>query len=127
MANDYQQALEKAAGCCPEARPELEALARWLPHALAECSDGPESLGADRQEKRGPARITVIITRCGTRLLDVDNGAGGCKALLDAIRYEGLIPNDDPDTIRFIFRQRKVARKDIGTEVVIVAPDTLTP
>jgi hypothetical protein len=49
----------------------------------------------------------------------VDNGAGGCKALLDAIRYEDLIPNDDPSVIDFYFTQEKVKRPFIGTQITI--------
>jgi len=49
----------------------------------------------------------------------VDNGAGGCKPLLDAIRYEGLIPDDDPTTIDFEFRQYQVKKPYRRTTVLI--------
>jgi hypothetical protein len=51
--------------------------------------------------------------------LDVDNGAGGCKPLLDAIRYEGLIPDDDPSSIEFNFRQYQVKKPHRRTEILI--------
>ena len=70
---------------------------------------------------KGRSRFRVVITRYGSRPLDVDNGAGGCKPLLDAIRYEGLIPDDDPGTIDFVFRQQKVRKDERRTEVVIEA------
>ena len=74
-------------------------------------------------QEGGPAgpRYRVTITRYGSKLLDIDNGAGGCKPLLDAIRYEGLIPDDDPGTIDFVFRQQKVKKDQRRTEVVIEA------
>jgi hypothetical protein len=68
---------------------------------------------------KGRPRFCVTITRYGSRPLDVDNGAGGCKPLLDAIRYEGLIPDDDPATIEFQFRQIQVKKPYRRTEVLI--------
>ena len=68
---------------------------------------------------KGRSRFCVTITRYGSRPLDVDNGAGGCKPLLDAIRYEGLIPDDDPATIEFQFRQIQVKKPFRRTEVLI--------
>jgi hypothetical protein len=68
---------------------------------------------------KGRSRFCVTITRYGSRPLDVDNGAGGCKPLLDAIRYEGLIPDDDPVTIEFQFRQIQVKKPYRRTEVLI--------
>jgi hypothetical protein len=66
----------------------------------------------------GP-RYRVTITRYGAKLLDVDNGAGGCKPLLDAMRYEGLIPDDDPGSIDFVFRQQKAKNKERRTEILL--------
>ena len=68
---------------------------------------------------KGGARFRVTITRYGSRPLDIDNGAGGCKPLLDAIRYEGLIPDDDPSTIEFFFRQYQVKKPYRRTQVLI--------
>jgi hypothetical protein len=92
-------------------------------HALAQHDAGKEPLDPDEAEEGGPAgpRYRVTITRYGSKLLDIDNGAGGCKPLLDAIRYEALIPDDDPGTIDFVFRQQKVKKDQRRTEVVIEA------
>ena len=68
---------------------------------------------------KGRPRYRVVITRYGSRPLDVDNGAGGCKPLLDAIRYEGLIPDDDPTTIDFQFCQYQVKKPYRQTTVLI--------
>lgn len=75
----------------------------------------------DQAEGGSPAgaRYRLTITRHGAKLLDIDNGVGGCKPLIDALRYEGLIPEDDPGTIELIFRQRKVKAADRGTEILI--------
>jgi hypothetical protein len=92
-------------------------------HAIAQHDAGKEPLDPDAAEEGGPRspRYRVTITRYGSKLLDIDNGAGGCKPLLDAIRYEGLIPDDDPGTIDFVFRQQKVKKDQRRTEVLIEA------
>lgn len=36
-----------------------------------------------------------------------------------ALRYEGLIPADDPDAIDLIVEQKKVRRGQVGTSVEI--------
>jgi len=84
---------------------------------------GPKPLDHNQDEKGSPARtsgrVKVTIIRHGISLLDFDNGAGGCKALVDALRYENLIVNDDPGSIEFVFTQKRVARKNKGTEIII--------
>jgi hypothetical protein len=79
------------------------------------------SLDNDEDQEGGPSgpRYRVTITRYGAKLLDVDNGAGGCKPLLDAMRYEGLIPDDDPGSIDFVFRQQKAKNKERRTEILL--------
>jgi hypothetical protein len=65
-------------------------------------------------------RTIVRIERRAVRLLDADNFAGGCKPLIDALRGQGLIADDDPETVNLQFRQRRVAsKKEEGTEIVI--------
>ena len=56
-------------------------------------------------------RVTLRITRHACRLLDADNFAGGCKPLIDQIRYAALIPDDDPASVELQFCQEKVAKK----------------
>lgn len=117
--NAYIKAVNVASERNPDLRRDLATLAAWLPFALAQCSVGPEQMGSDKKEKGGPGRLAAIFTRYGTRLLDCDNLAGGFKALVDACRYEKIIPEDDPEAIDLIFRQRKVKRPQIGTEILI--------
>lgn len=92
-----------------------EAIPPALPHPLPEHHVGAEPLGSDPNEEGGPGRAVVRITRLGVRLLDADNLCGGVKFLLDACRYEGLIPEDNPDAISLIVRQWKVKRAETGT------------
>lgn len=58
-----------------------------------------------------PQRVIVRITRHACRLLDADNFAGGCKPLIDQLRYAALIPDDDPQSVELQFLQEKVAKK----------------
>ena len=75
------------------------------PPARPALDDPPE-----RKETRTP-RTALIITRHAVRLLDADNYAGGCKPLIDQLRYAKLIEDDDPETIEITFRQAKCKTK----------------
>jgi len=90
-------------------------------HSQPQHDAGPAPLDNDPDQAGSPAgpRYRVTITRYGAKLLDVDNGAGGCKPLLDAMRYEGLIPDDDPGSIDFVFRQQKAKNKERRTEILL--------
>ena len=94
---------------------------RRLRHPKPKHDAGAEPLDPHAAQSGGQAgaRYRLTITRYGAKLLDIDNGVGGCKPLIDALRYEGLIPEDDPGTIELIFRQRKVAKAERRTEIVI--------
>ena len=65
-----------------------------------------------------PERVVVRITRHACRLLDADNFAGGCKPLIDQLRYAALIPDDDPQSVELQFRQEKVAKKHLESVTV---------
>ena len=94
---------------------------RRLCHPKPQHDAGAEPLDPYAAQSGGQAgaRYRLTITRYGAKLLDIDNGVGGCKPLIDALRYEGLIPEDDPGTIELIFRQRKVPKDERRTEIVI--------
>ena len=63
---------------------------------------------------------TLSITRFSTKTLDVDNLAGGCKPLIDQIRYAHLIPDDNPESVEITFSQVKVrTQAEQRTEVRI--------
>ena len=64
-------------------------------------------------------RYRLTIVRHGPKLLDIDNGVGGCKPVIDALRYEGWIPNDDPRSIDFVLRQLQAPRDKLGPEIII--------
>ena len=93
----------------------------WVQHSQPKHDAGTKLLDPHQAQKggKGRSRFCVTITRYGSRPLDVDNGAGGCKPLLDAIRYEGLIPDDDPATIEFQFRQYQVKKPYRRTDLLI--------
>lgn len=64
----------------------------------------------------------VRIERRGTKLLDKDNLYGSVKYLCDGLRYENLIPADDPEAIELIVTQKKVKRGETETVVQIDYP-----
>ena len=98
-----------------------KAVAARVRHPQPEQDAGPQPLDPHQDEAGKPAspagRIKVTIIRHGARLIDVDNGAGGCKPLIDSLRYERVIENDDPASIEFVFRQQK--SKILGTEILV--------
>lgn len=94
---------------------KTEDIFEGLPHTLNKQDAWVESLRFDGAEKENPARIIVRIERWGIRLLDPDNLVGGVKGTVDALRYAGLIPQDDPTAIQLIVTQKKVKKKDVGT------------
>lgn len=56
-------------------------------------------------------------------MLDADNFAGGCKPLIDQLRYARLIVDDDPSSVEITFRQEKVQTKAAEmTTVEITTP-----
>lgn len=121
--NETQEAAKGVQVVSRSAQREINGYLADVRHALAQHHAGEKPLDSHPTQEGGPAgpRYRVTITRYGSKLLDIDNGAGGCKPLLDAIRYEGLIPDDDPGTIDFVFRQQKVNKAERRTEVVIEA------
>jgi hypothetical protein len=92
-----------------------ENLPKGLRDAEPQYDVRTESLGLNQDEEGSPVRTILRITRLGVRLLDADNLCGGCKYIVDACRYEGLVANDDPQAIILIVRQRKVKRAETGT------------
>lgn len=98
-------------------------MARRLRHPIAKHHASPEPLAVNSDEERSASLITVRITRYGSKLLDPDNLCGGVKPLLDAIRYERLIPDDSPDQIELIVRQKKTMPCFTGTLIEIETHD----
>jgi len=97
----------KAGGSTSSAKPERAA---WL-----------QPLAAAAKEAGNPAPCKVSIVSFRRRLLDIDNLYGGVKYFVDSLRYEGLIRNDDPESITLNVSQIKVKTKqEERTEIEIV-------
>lgn len=90
-----------------------------LCHTKPEQDAGVQSLGADQDEEGGAGRFRVRIERHGARLLDADNLAGSCKYALDALRYRGIIPEDNPEAIDLEIAQKIVPKEERGTLIVV--------
>ena len=97
-------------------------VATGLRHPEPKHDAGAESVVVNQGQEGIAGRIEVRITRCGSRLLDADNLSGGVKWLLDGLRYEKLIPEDNPQAIRLIVAQRKVGKAERGTLIQINYP-----
>ena len=102
---------------------KVDSLASRPSHPVVEHNVGGTLVSAPPDEAgRGP-RLVLRFTRFACALLDFDNGAGGCKFLCDALRYEKLIDDDDPGTIDFKFRQVRVGtRAEEGMFIEVERP-----
>jgi hypothetical protein len=77
-----------------------------------------ESLSQGKETSR--QRTHIRITRYSCRPLDCDNYAGGCKPIIDQLRYAKLIKDDSPEDIEVEFKQVKVKTKaEERTEIEI--------
>lgn len=98
-----------------------DSVAPRLPDAQPQPDSGKALDSAPPDEKASQGRVILRITRTACRTVDFDNGAGGCKALIDQLRYLETIQDDRPEDIEFQFLQVKARRRrDEGTLVEII-------
>ena len=98
-----------------------------LPHPKPKQVVRDEPLAAAQGKETSTGRTVVRIVSFRTRLCDTDNLCGGCKYAVDALRYNGLIPNDDPQSIELRVTQIKVkTRKQERTEIEIIYDNRAT-
>lgn len=92
-----------------------------IPHSEPQPTSWQTLVNPCQRENPRKDRTSLIITRSARSLLDADNFAGGCKPLIDQLRYAKLIEDDDPETVEIIFRQVKVRTKaEEMTQVEII-------
>jgi hypothetical protein len=104
----------------PQPRGLLNALVKHAPKRSLDKVLKTKENSTDCIAKCNP-KYHLTITRYSTRTLDVDNFAGGCKPLIDQIRYAKLIPDDNPESVEIIFKQAKVKKiQEQRTEVQII-------
>lgn len=71
----------------------------------------------DGRKEKSQGRSRVVIESRRSRLCDPDNLY--VKAILDAIRYAGLIADDSPEHIELTVKQTKVPKDEEMTVVTI--------
>jgi hypothetical protein len=82
-----------------------------ISHPKSQPASRATLVASAKRESPSQGSTTLVITRRSCSLLDADNFAGGCKPLIDQLRYAKLIEDDDPETIEILFRQTKVKTK----------------
>ena len=103
----------------PPSRRLLDTLTKHAPKRSLDKVHKAKETGKGCTAKCNP-QYTLGITRFSTKTLDVDNLAGGCKPLIDQIRYAHLIPDDNPESVNITFSQVKVkTQAEQRTEVRI--------
>ena len=91
-----------------------------IPDPKPESNIGETLRSIDKGKEDSKKRSFVRITRFSCRPLDCDNYAGGCKPLIDQLRYAKLIKDDDPESVQIEFIQVKVPHKtEERTEIEI--------
>lgn len=93
-------------------------MATQTPHSQSQPSERQalEQL-PEKQKGNGPC-AHLRIERRACRLLDLDNYAGGCKALIDCLKEAGFLTDDDPGSVEITFAQVRVqTRKEEGTAI----------
>ena len=106
-----------------QALDQLAAIPTGLCHPQPEQDVVLPPLGQEQDEEGGPGRFAVRIERRGSRLLDADNLAGSVKFVLDALRYQKLIPEDNPAAIELEVTQAVVPKAERGTYIEITPLD----
>ncbi len=92
-----------------------------IPHAKPQLFAKQALEPLHKREEVSRPRTRIRITRYSCRPLDCDNYAGGCKPIIDQLRYAKLIKDDDPETIEVEFKQVKIDKKTKErTEIEIV-------
>jgi hypothetical protein len=66
-------------------------------------------------------KARVTIQRFGGRMLDHDNGVGGCKAVIDGLRDNGLIQDDSPEHLELRFEQHPGNKTPKRTVIIVEA------
>lgn len=81
---------------------------------------GQRGQGTHPRKDQGPPsrRILVRITSLRTRLLDEDNLY--VNSVVNALRHEGIIPDDDPRTVKIQVRQAQVLARDEERTIIEV-------
>lgn len=97
-----------------------ETNASWVSYPKPKCDAKQALEPLPPAKERSQSRTHIRITRYSCRPLDCDNYAGGCKPLIDELRYAKLIRDDDPESVQIEFIQVKVAHKaEERTEIEI--------
>ena len=69
---------------------------------------------------RFKGEVVVIVVRESNRLVDQDGLPISAKYFIDAMVQHKVIEEDDPDVCTIICMQRKVSKKEKGTEVLVL-------
>lgn len=111
--NEILRRFPRASKSCL-ARNAAHPLPNPEPQSHAGQSAGRKNAG--KKDRPSGPKIRVRITSCRRRFVDPDNLF--VKPLIDALRYEGLIPNDSSSDIILELHQQKVFLVDAEMTIV---------
>lgn len=79
------------------------------------------ALNGQQRIPRATGKRRLTVERHGKGRLDLDNLSGGAKGLIDAVRYQRLILDDDAGSCELVFRQ--VVSRKIEPHTVLILED----
>jgi len=89
----------------------MKIASEWLMVRLAE-------LGVSR-EANVDRKMRVVIRRYSFGRLDYANLVGGCKGLVDCLRYAGVLVDDNPAWLEDVYEQAPAPRGEGHTEIEV--------
>jgi len=89
----------------------MKIASEWLMVRLGE-------LGVSR-EANSNRKMRVVIRRYSSGQLDYANLVGGCKGLVDCLRYAGILVDDNPMWLEDIYEQAPAPRGEGRTEIEV--------
>ena len=84
-----------------------------------ELNPRSRTVAPTEDKKAAASKFHVRFISVRKRLCDPDNLC--CKFLLDALRYHGFIPGDEPDKIELEVTQRKCVKGEAEKTVIEVS------
>ena len=122
IPNNILRAMHRAPVFAPY-KPHANNPPPQIPHS--EPQQRPEKLVRGNEGKaQSTVRIALVFTLRRVRLLDPCAKYGSCKALIDGLRYAGILYDDREEDITLEVNQEKVRHfKDEETLISITLPE----
>lgn len=90
--------------------------ARGTEQVASDASNVPPQI---REAVAARHKLGVLLVSYRSRVLDEDNLIGGGKPWIDALRYGRFLSNDDPESVKVFYLQRRCKRSEERVDIFI--------